>query len=95
MLVDVDAGKESGQIAGKFHAAMALAAIETCEAIAEATGLTRVALSGGVFQNELLTKWVVEGLKASGLQPLIHQRVPCNDGGISLGQAVVAARSCK
>ncbi|MHB8894752.1 MAG: carbamoyltransferase HypF [Candidatus Geothermincolia bacterium] len=95
IIVDADAGREVSEIAGKFHATMALVVIETCEAIAAATGLKRVALSGGVFQNGLLAKWVVEGLKSSGLTPLVHRRVPCNDGGISLGQAVVAARSYK
>jgi hydrogenase maturation protein HypF len=47
-------------------------------------------LSGGVFQNELLTTRVLEGLRAADLAPLIHRRVPTNDGGISLGQAVIA-----
>jgi hydrogenase maturation protein HypF len=92
MLVDLDSGSGPAEIAGKFHATMALAIIETCEALAEDTGLERVALSGGVFQNEMLATWVTDGLRASRLKPLLHRRVPCNDGGISLGQAVVAAR---
>jgi len=91
MIVDVESGKGPAEIGGKFHATMALAAIETCEALADETGLERVALSGGVFQNEMLLTWVVDGLKAAGLSPLVHGRVPCNDGGISLGQAVAAA----
>lgn len=94
ILVDVEADRGSEEIAGKFHATMALIVIETCEAIAADSGLERVALSGGVFQNGLLTRWVVDGLKSAGLKPLVHGRVPCNDGGISLGQAIVAARSC-
>jgi len=93
MLVDVEAGRGPSEVAGKFHASMALVIIETCEAIAKATGLDRVALSGGVFQNEMLATWVVDGLKVAGLSPLVHGRVPCNDGGVSLGQAVIAARS--
>jgi hydrogenase maturation protein HypF len=92
MLVDVESGKGPAEIGGKFHATMALAIIETCEALADDTGLERVALSGGVFQNEMLLTWVVDGLRAAGLTPLVHGRVPCNDGGISLGQAVAAAR---
>jgi len=92
MLIDIDSGKAPAEVAGKFHATMALAIIETCEAIADATGLGRVALSGGVFQNEMLATWAVDGLTSSGLAVMVHGRVPCNDGGVSLGQAVVAAR---
>jgi hydrogenase maturation protein HypF len=91
LMVDVDSGNTAPDVAGKFHATMALAIVETLEALRDETGINRVALSGGVFQNELLTGWVIEGLKASGFQPHIHRRVPCNDGGVSLGQAVIAA----
>lgn len=92
ILVDIESGRGAAEIAGKFHATMAVAIVETCEALADETGLSRVALSGGVFQNAMLTEWVLAGLKSSGLTPLVHRRVPCNDGGISLGQAVCAAR---
>ena len=68
-----------------------MAAIECCELLRERTGLTTVALSGGVFQNLLLVSTVVKLLEAAGFSVLTHSRVPCNDGGISLGQAVVAA----
>ena len=50
-----------------------------------------MALSGGVFQNMLLLQGTVSRLEGSGFAVLLHSRVPCNDGGISLGQAVVAA----
>ncbi len=91
MMVDTDSGRSAGVVAGKFHATMALSIIDTTAALSRETGVERVALSGGVFQNELLTDWVVKGLKAAGLTTYIHRRVPCNDGGISLGQAVIAA----
>jgi hydrogenase maturation protein HypF len=91
MMVDTDSGSSAGVVAGKFHATMALSIIDTTAALSRETGVERVALSGGVFQNEVLTDWVVKGLKAAGLTTYIHRRVPCNDGGISLGQAVIAA----
>jgi hydrogenase maturation protein HypF len=67
------------------------AAVEAaCLLLRERHGLTTVALSGGVSQNMLLRQ-VVTRLEARGFGVLTHSRVPCNDGGISLGQAVVAA----
>ena len=65
--------------------------IAVCARLREQTGLAAVALSGGVFQNLLLTHQVVTGLESAHFQVLVHSRVPCNDGGISLGQAAVAA----
>jgi hydrogenase maturation protein HypF len=53
--------------------------------------LGAVALSGGVFQNLLLLNATVARLETRGFRVLLHSRVPCNDGGISLGQAVIAA----
>nr|MBA2552330.1 hypothetical protein [Geodermatophilaceae bacterium] len=50
-----------------------------------------VALSGGVFQNVVLLELVTDGLEQEGLRVLSHTQVPCNDGGISLGQVAVAA----
>jgi hydrogenase maturation protein HypF len=62
-----------------------------CQLLRESSGLGTVALSGGVFQNLLLLGTVVGLLEARGFRVLTHSRVPPNDGGISLGQAVVAA----
>ncbi|RLC89899.1 MAG: hypothetical protein DRI79_05885, partial [Chloroflexi bacterium] len=61
-----------------------------CERIARETGLRTVALSGGCFQNRLLLALVVPRLRDAGFRVLLHRQVPCNDGGISLGQAVIA-----
>jgi hydrogenase maturation protein HypF len=63
---------------------------EMCQLIANETAITQVALSGGVFQNRLLLRKTVSSLERSGFQVLTHRQVPCNDGGISLGQAVIA-----
>jgi len=91
MLSDANAGVGVGELAGRFHETMARIIVSTCAELSAATGVSRVALSGGVFQNVLLTTSVVEGLREQGLEALLHRRVPCNDGGISLGQAVIAA----
>ncbi len=88
---DLAAGAEPPAIAARFHRGVANVIIAVCARLREQTGLAAVALSGGVFQNLLLTHQVVTGLERAHFQVLLHSRVPCNDGGISLGQAAVAA----
>jgi hydrogenase maturation protein HypF len=63
---------------------------EMCKLIAEGSEVTQVALSGGVFQNRLLLKLATSALQRQGFGVLTHHLVPCNDSGISLGQAVIA-----
>ena len=60
-------------------------------AVARAVGAERMALTGGCFQNRLLTARAAAGLRRAGCEVLLHRRVPPNDGGISLGQIAVAA----
>jgi len=74
----------------KFHRTMAQIIVSMCNIIAREKGINRVALSGGVFQNRLLQRLAVAALHKEGFTVLTHRLVPCNDGGISLGQAVVA-----
>ncbi|MFU8852828.1 carbamoyltransferase HypF [Micromonospora sp. SL1-18] len=88
---DLLAGVDRGRIAARFHHGLADAVVRAAAAVRVRTGLTDVALSGGVFQNVLLLERVVGGLEAAAFRPLVHSRVPPNDGGVSLGQAVVAA----
>jgi hydrogenase maturation protein HypF len=80
-------------IAARFHHGVAALIEDGCVLAREHYGLRTVALSGGVFQNLLLLHGTVARLEARGFTVLTHSRVPCNDGGISLGQAVVAAAS--
>jgi hydrogenase maturation protein HypF len=88
---DLRAGVRRDVIAARFHNGVA-AAIETgCVLARERYGIDAVALSGGVFQNVLLLGETVRRLEARGFAVLTHSRVPCNDGGISLGQAVIAS----
>ena len=87
----MDSGNTAPDVAGKFHATMALAIVETLEALRDETGINRVALSGGVFQNRLLLEGVSGQLQEQGKTVLLPQWLPTNDGGLALGQAVIAA----
>jgi hydrogenase maturation protein HypF len=88
---DVTAGTDRSVIAARFHNGVAQLITDCCLLLRERSGLSTVALSGGVFQNVLLLAATVSRLEGHGFGVLVHSRVPCNDGGISLGQAVVAA----
>jgi hydrogenase maturation protein HypF len=74
----------------KFHHTVAQIIAEMCRLIAKEAGINQVALSGGVFQNRLLLRLATAALQKEGFNVLTHHLVPCNDGGISLGQAVIA-----
>ena len=87
---DVRGGVPASRISFKFHRTVAQIMREMCLSMSKDTGIKAVALSGGVFQNRLLTRLVVEALETEGFKVLTHRDVPCNDGCISLGQAVVA-----
>ena len=78
-------------IGGKFHATLARLFSELCRELREETGLSQVALSGGVFQNAILLSQMTKSLTEQGFSVFSHRIVPTNDGGISLGQAVAAA----
>jgi hydrogenase maturation protein HypF len=88
---DLTGGVDRATIAARFHQGLADLAITACLGVRERTGLGAVALSGGVFQNLRLLDAVADGLAVRGFRVLTHRRVPPNDGGISLGQAAVAA----
>jgi hydrogenase maturation protein HypF len=77
-------------IAARFHNTIARMILEICQAISKKTGIKEVALSGGVFQNRLLSAKTIKMVESAGLRVYTHHQVPCNDGGISLGQAVIA-----
>ena len=88
LLGDIAAGVPAGVIAARFHGGLAMGMAQTVDAVAlEAP----IALSGGVFQNRILLEQLVELLEARGHRVLTHRNVPANDGGLSLGQAVIAA----
>ena len=83
-----------GRIAARFHRGLAGAIVRFALELSEKHGVHTVALGGGVFQNRVLTELVLQRLQAAGLQALLPQQVPVNDGGLAWGQALVAlARS--
>jgi len=80
----------AGLISARSHNTLARMMAAVCKQLREITGLDRVVLSGGVFQNLYLTERGVALLKDAGFEVFTHSLVPPNDGGLALGQAVVA-----
>jgi hydrogenase maturation protein HypF len=80
------------KIAARFHNAVVQACLEACIIIQKETGISTVALSGGVWQNVFLFTKTVQILKSKGFNVLSHKILPTNDACISMGQAIVAAR---
>lgn len=89
---DVQQGVPVQVISARFHHGCAHLVSEVCQMLNKLTGVRKVALSGGVWQNTLLLKKSAVLLEKSGFTVYLHQRVPTNDGGLALGQAVIAAR---
>jgi hydrogenase maturation protein HypF len=87
---ELRAGRPIPTIAAAFHNTVADFTRNVCVAVREKYGLKKVVLSGGCFQNALLTRRILDGLSDDGFEVLTHRLVPPNDGGLSLGQAVVA-----
>jgi len=91
IMKDIDTGCNSGVIARRFHHGAASMISDVCRQLKKMTDITTVGLSGGCFQNRLLTEMTVAALRKDGFTVLLHQQVPPGDGGIALGQAAVAA----
>ncbi len=89
IVADLMAGLDPARVAGAFHRWVADAVLASSERSRAQTGIAVVALSGGVFQNRLLTELTVPTLTEAGFEVLLHRQVPPNDGGISLGQAAI------
>jgi hydrogenase maturation protein HypF len=87
---DFRAGRSISRVAAAFHNTVAAFTLAVCRAVRDEHSLNRVVLSGGCFQNALLTQRLLEGLGAAEFEVVTHRLVPPNDGGLSLGQAVVA-----
>ncbi|TJZ44444.1 carbamoyltransferase HypF [Streptomyces piniterrae] len=92
IVADLRTGTDPALIAARFHTAVAGLVRRLCARARERTGLRTVALTGGVFANTLLARDTARLLREDGHTVLRHRRVPPNDGGLALGQIVVAAR---
>ncbi|MBU0468093.1 MAG: carbamoyltransferase HypF [Candidatus Omnitrophica bacterium] len=91
LINDLDEGCDVGMIAVKFHNTL----VEIIVDIAKTVNINKVALSGGCFQNKYLTERAIDRLTTENFKVYWHQRVPPNDGGISLGQVLAAKREFK
>ena len=90
ILEDVRANTAIGMIGASFHKTLADVSMDICKRARKTTGLSEVVLSGGVWQNQILLDLVRGGLEQDGFVVYFHKQVPTNDGGLALGQAVIA-----
>lgn len=90
IIADLQAGNPPGVISARFHNGLARAVRDVSIELRERYDMDKVALSGGVWQNTLLLENTLALLREAGFTVLTHRRVPANDGGLSLGQAVIA-----
>ena len=87
---DVLAGKPKEWIAAVFHNTVAAIVLEMCRRLRAAEGIRKACLTGGTFQNMYLVERAAAALRADGFEVFLHAKVPPNDGGIALGQAMIA-----
>ena len=92
ILNDLRRGLQTGVISARFHNTIAAVIVEVCRRVRQTEKLNQVCLSGGTFQNVYLLTRALAGLRGQGFEVFLHAKVPTNDGGVSLGQAVIANR---
>jgi hydrogenase maturation protein HypF len=88
---DIQSGVATGEISAKFHRTLGDVIVEGCLRLRRSEKLNRVCLSGGTFHNLRLLQYAAAALSGRGFEVFTHRRVPTNDGGLALGQAMVAA----
>jgi hydrogenase maturation protein HypF len=89
---DLIAGRATSEVAAKFHNTVVESVTQMVKRIHKEKNLRKVVLSGGTFQNSYLLKNIINKLQKANLEVYTNQKVPCNDGGIALGQMAVAAK---
>ena len=95
IIEELAGGEEKGVVSAKFHNTVVSAIMRVAEKLALTHSIKDVVLCGGVFQNMYLLERTVEGLRAKGLRVHVHEKVPTNDAGISLGQAYIIRERIK
>jgi len=93
LVKDWHSGTSVPVLASRFHNSLVDMILNRCISIREKYNVNTVALSGGVWQNRFLFTHSVDRLQKSGFRVLHHHQVPTNDGGLSLGQAAIAAHA--
>jgi hydrogenase maturation protein HypF len=95
LLQDLTQGRDRRSIALDVHSALADGIVAVARRVRETTGTMVVGLTGGVFQNVLLLTLATRRLRADGFTVLTHRHVPSNDGGLALGQAMIAGMTVR
>jgi len=95
IMEDLVKGEEKGLISSKFHNSVVAAIVRVAEKLSSLYSIKDVVLCGGVFQNMYLLERTIDGLRSKGLKVYIHDKVPTNDAGISLGQAYIIRERIK
>ncbi len=90
VIEDVRSNQPAGWIGARFHRTMCAMAVEICKRARNDTGINEVALSGGVWQNQILLAMAREKLSEENFIVYVHRQTPANDGGLALGQAAIA-----
>ena len=93
IIVDIKNKRPAGIVSYRFHSTGAAMIQKMCLLLRKETGINKSVLSGGVFQNKILMALSIDLLRSEGFEVLIHNKLPCSDAGISLGQAVIAGLS--
>ena len=91
MVADIRDGAEKGLLSARFHLTLSTMMAEAADQVRQRTGLDRVVLSGGVFNNDAVFSLIVDQLETKGFKVYTHTIVPCGDAGIALGQVMAAA----
>ena len=92
LISDIRSGNSLADMAAKFHNALTDGIVDVAIQLRRSTGVDSVVLSGGCFQSKYLTEHTVQRLHLADLKPYWHRRIPPNDGGIAVGQAIAARR---
>ncbi len=93
IIKSIQDGESTGLISLKFHNTIVDAFSIAAAAISRETGIEKIVLSGGVFNNDIILNAMIHSLEEKNLNVYTHSKVPCGDGGVCLGQAVIAAAS--